>query len=673
MKKTLYILALLALIPAAAFAIPSSVDRITDHIEPLIKTDFVRGTYFSATSTTATSTFAGAVGIGTTTSLYRLGVIGPIEGQSNLIIGDQYINPQPSAFGTGIHPWQFATSSNDIAGLRLTNTSAGTLAGTGLILTNGSTTRDVAGLSQSYYGGVFFSGGNFDGTPFGINALRKNSIGISSSDGDVAFSAATTTGSIRFFAGPNGYMAGSEDAILNALGNFGIGSTTASSKLTVQGSSSAPTADLFYIASSSGAILLRVASSGNVSIGTTSSAERLTVAGGNIIIDNTAALRSRNAAGTLFNLLLTSSSDNVNVGAPSGGDISVNSSSVFIVKSAGNVGIAHTTPANKLSVNGALSVGTNFNVTAPTGGLIVQGSAGFGTSTPAATLAVMGTTSLPTNNLLYVASSSGAALFVVGANGILGIGTSTATASTLNVVNATTSTNIVGFLTAAGASAMTLSNGGSLTLPLNGLTWSGSSGTLGNNQVVLTGNAAGTMGNTSTGSSAAMTFQGGANAASSMTLKSTGGVGTTDFVRVTVGNNGGTEAMRVISSGNVGIGTSTPVATLVVAGTSSAPTNNLFTVASSTGARMWGVNSNGNEFRGSMNSGDAIMSSGSATVSTTTASGLVVTPNTRFHLTLQNCSTCGTPYVSATTTASFTIGSTNVLDGSTVYWTTYER
>jgi hypothetical protein len=46
-----------------AFAISSSVDRITDHIEPLIKSDFVRGQYFVATSTTATSTFAGGINI----------------------------------------------------------------------------------------------------------------------------------------------------------------------------------------------------------------------------------------------------------------------------------------------------------------------------------------------------------------------------------------------------------------------------------------------------------------------------------------------------------------------------------------------------------------------------------------------------------------------------------
>lgn len=39
-----------------ALASPSSVDRLVDHIEPLIKTDYIKAQYFTATSTTATST-----------------------------------------------------------------------------------------------------------------------------------------------------------------------------------------------------------------------------------------------------------------------------------------------------------------------------------------------------------------------------------------------------------------------------------------------------------------------------------------------------------------------------------------------------------------------------------------------------------------------------------------
>lgn len=55
MKKAL-LLATFLLLPFIAFATASSVDRITDHIQPLIKTDYVKAQYFTATSTTATST-----------------------------------------------------------------------------------------------------------------------------------------------------------------------------------------------------------------------------------------------------------------------------------------------------------------------------------------------------------------------------------------------------------------------------------------------------------------------------------------------------------------------------------------------------------------------------------------------------------------------------------------
>ena len=49
----------------SAIAAPSSVNRLTDHIEPLITGDFIRSQYFVATSTTATSTFAGGFAIDT--------------------------------------------------------------------------------------------------------------------------------------------------------------------------------------------------------------------------------------------------------------------------------------------------------------------------------------------------------------------------------------------------------------------------------------------------------------------------------------------------------------------------------------------------------------------------------------------------------------------------------
>lgn len=57
MKNKLIIIAVgILTFPLVVFATPSSVDRIIDHIQPLIQTDFIKGAYFVATSTTA-STF----------------------------------------------------------------------------------------------------------------------------------------------------------------------------------------------------------------------------------------------------------------------------------------------------------------------------------------------------------------------------------------------------------------------------------------------------------------------------------------------------------------------------------------------------------------------------------------------------------------------------------------
>lgn len=55
LKKTLALIAALLLIPGVVGATPSSVDRITDHIEPLIKTDYIKGDHFVATSTITAS------------------------------------------------------------------------------------------------------------------------------------------------------------------------------------------------------------------------------------------------------------------------------------------------------------------------------------------------------------------------------------------------------------------------------------------------------------------------------------------------------------------------------------------------------------------------------------------------------------------------------------------
>src|SRR6185503_21165763 len=57
---------------------------------------------------------------------------------------------------------------------------------------------------------------------------------------------------------------------------------------------------------------------------------------------------------------------------------------------AGNVGIATTTPLSKLSVSGNQSIGADYNIAAPTYGLIVEGNVGIGNTSPSYKLDVAG-------------------------------------------------------------------------------------------------------------------------------------------------------------------------------------------------------------------------------------------------------------------------------------------
>lgn len=64
------------------------------------------------------------------------------------------------------------------------------------------------------------------------------------------------------------------------------------------------------------------------------------------------------------------------------------------------------------------------------------------------------------------------------------------------------------------------------------------------------------------GRSGGQLLKGGTAVTDFLALQSTGGVGTTDYIKFLVGSNGATEAMRINHAGNVGIGTAIPTAKL---------------------------------------------------------------------------------------------------------------
>lgn len=136
---------------------------------------------------------------------------------------------------------------------------------------------------------------------------------------------------------------------------------------------------------------MTILASGNVGIGTATPATTLQVVGGKILLDNAQAIQFKDSAGNAVSILNVSSGDNVTLSTPSGGDLYLNQSSYLVVKSTGSVGIGAVSPSNKLTVVGAMSVGSaTYNTVAPTNGMIIEGNVGIGTTAPGVKLDVLG-------------------------------------------------------------------------------------------------------------------------------------------------------------------------------------------------------------------------------------------------------------------------------------------
>ncbi|MDE2312255.1 MAG: right-handed parallel beta-helix repeat-containing protein, partial [Patescibacteria group bacterium] len=160
-----------------------------------------------------------------------------------------------------------------------------------------------------------------------------------------------------------------------------------------------------------------------------------------------------------------------------------------------------------------------------------------------------------------IASTSGSSIFRVAKTGNVGIGTSTPVAA-LSFASSTTAAGGINF----GDSTANLYRSGAGTIRTDGSVYVGSNITVAGPQITFTGATNTSIYNNSSNSGANLKIVGANNANSYLTLQSTSGAGTSDYINFLLGNNGGTEAMRIIDSGNVGIGTTTPGKTLTVAG-----------------------------------------------------------------------------------------------------------
>lgn len=258
-------------------------------------TDFAQASYFNATGTTATSTFAGPVQIGTTTSAFvRIG--SPFTSES----GQLHVNGAV-----------FASQEFSIPGLTRLN------------------------LSALYSAQTNFSLAGYNGT-------------------------AQT--SLLTFVNQNGPTLG----VNFPYGNIGIGSSTPASKLSVVGNSGSTT-PIFTVASSTNASLLTVLANGNVGINTITPTSTLAVNG---VLTSTGRINAlgqiqagctdvaTNCSGNAYLIGDDLTISDVNIsntarwGTNSVSTIQLGSSGSSLSGSTNNIGIGTTTPSSKLTVVG---------------------------------------------------------------------------------------------------------------------------------------------------------------------------------------------------------------------------------------------------------------------------------------------------------------------------------
>lgn len=353
---------------------------------------------------------------------------------------------------------------------------------------------------------------------------------------------------ITFETTPNASTTRAERVRIFDSGQVGINTTTAHATFSIRAIASG-TLPSFLVASSSGSTLLSVGVNGSTTIAnlTAAGCDVKSTTGGSLYCGTDATGASTgNAAWTIL------------------------SGVIHNATSTDEVGIGTTTPQNTLTVvgNGAT---TPFVVASSTGASMfnigANGTVGIGTSTPAGTLAVNGSIYQSGN---YVKFGSGVPL------------------------GACTGSSCIDFWgsdNTSGGITLTIANTNSGTDAYSGIN-------LLNNLAANTSNFAGMYLNSSGYS--ATTFGTAVNKSSQLIFQNTMGPVTFSSATTTTGeymnflvggNDTSNEAMRITENRLIGIGTTSPIATLAVKGTSTLPTTLIFTVASSTGTNILQVTS----------------------------------------------------------------------------------
>lgn len=216
-----------------AFAVPSSVDRITDHIEPLVKTDYVKGTHFVASSALSTSTFAGGVGIGTTTPFRTFSVTG-----RGVVTQSFSVGSSTRAFDPLRNITDFQCDQNTYCVFNFGNNSNGTAASADIVFTNDLST------DTTYYSDIGCNSSTYtEATYAAFN--DPNGCYWYNTDGPLTLATATTTASKSYISLVTGGVNDAAERVrITAAGNVGIANAAPFYRLTV-GTPTTPTTASF--------------------------------------------------------------------------------------------------------------------------------------------------------------------------------------------------------------------------------------------------------------------------------------------------------------------------------------------------------------------------------------------------------------------------------------------